>query len=66
MFMLQKCIKKRGKYMAKQKEGFVERITPQSEDFSRWYTDVIKMADMVDYSDVKGAMVIKQSVRIWS
>jgi prolyl-tRNA synthetase len=52
--------------MAKQKEGFVERITPQSEDFSRWYTDVIKMADMVDYSDVKGAMVIKQSVRIWS
>ncbi len=46
--------------MAKQKDGFVEHITPQSEDFSRWYTDVIKMADMVDYSDVKGAMVIKQ------
>ncbi|MDL2237171.1 proline--tRNA ligase [Christensenellaceae bacterium OttesenSCG-928-K19] len=45
--------------MAKQKEGFVEHITPQSEDFSRWYTDVIKMTDMVDYSEVKGAMVIK-------
>ncbi len=46
--------------MAKEKEGFVAHITPQDEDFSRWYTDVIKMADMVDYSDVKGAMVIKQ------
>ncbi len=46
--------------MAKQKDGFVAHITPQTEDFSRWYTDVIKMADMVDYSDVKGAMVIKQ------
>lgn len=46
--------------MAKQNEGFVEHITPQSEDFSRWYTDVIKMADMVDYSEVKGCMVIKQ------
>ncbi|MGI6153442.1 MAG: proline--tRNA ligase [Christensenellaceae bacterium] len=46
--------------MAKQKEGFVEHITPQSEDFSRWYTDVVKMADMMDYSEVKGSMVIKQ------
>ncbi|MEF9989534.1 MAG: proline--tRNA ligase [Christensenellaceae bacterium] len=46
--------------MAKQNDGFVQHITPQAEDFSRWYTDVIKMADMVDYSDVKGCMVIKQ------
>ena len=44
--------------MAKKKE-FVEHITSQEEDFSRWYTDVIKNADMVDYSDVKGCMVIK-------
>lgn len=35
--------------MAKKKE-FVEHITSQEEDFSRWYTDVIKNADMVDYS----------------
>lgn len=41
------------------KKEFVEHITSQSEDFSRWYTDVIKNADMVDYSDVKGCMVIK-------
>jgi len=52
--------------MAKQKDGFVEHITPPDEDFSRWYTDVIKMADMVDYSEVKGSMVIKQyGYSIW-
>ena len=33
--------------MAKQNDGFVEHITPQSEDCSRWYTDVIKMADYI-------------------
>ena len=41
------------------KKEFVEHITSQSEDFSRWYTDVIMQAGMVDYSDVKGCMVIK-------
>lgn len=46
--------------MAKMKKEFVEHITSQAEDFSRWYTDVIMKADMVDYSDVKGCMVIKQ------
>ena len=45
--------------MAKEKKEFVEHITAQSEDFSRWYTDVIMKADMVDYSEVKGCMVIK-------
>ena len=45
--------------MAKEKKEFVEHITSQSEDFSRWYTDVIMKADIVDYSEVKGCMVIK-------
>jgi len=45
--------------MAKNKEEFVSHITKQSEDFSQWYTDVILKADMVDYSPVKGCMVIK-------
>lgn len=45
--------------MAKEKKEFVEHITSQKEDFSRWYTDVIMKADMVDYSEVKGCMVIK-------
>ena len=40
-------------------EGFVTAITPRSEDFSRWYTDVIRRAELADYSPVKGCMVIR-------
>ena len=35
------------------------KVTPRSEDYSRWYTDVVQMADLADYSPVKGCMVIK-------
>jgi prolyl-tRNA synthetase len=42
-----------------QQEEFVTQITKQNEDFSQWYTDVIKKADLVDYAPVKGFMVIK-------
>ena len=34
-------------------------ITKRSEDFSRWYTDVIIGARLADYSPVKGCMVIR-------
>ncbi len=34
-------------------------VTPQSEDFSRWYTDVVRMADLADYAPVRGCMIIK-------
>ena len=34
-------------------------ITPQSEDFSRWYLDVVRRAELADYSPVKGCMVIR-------
>lgn len=34
-------------------------VTNQSEDFSRWYTDVIQKAELADYSPVKGCMVIR-------
>ena len=44
---------------AKQQEAFVTEITPRSEDFSRWYTDVIRRAELADYSPVKGSMVIR-------
>lgn len=37
----------------------MSRITPQSRDFSQWYLDVIKQADLADYSKVKGCMIIK-------
>ena len=42
------------------KQGtFVTEITPRSEDFSRWYTDVVRRAELADYSPVKGSMVIR-------
>ena len=34
-------------------------ITPRSEDYSRWYTDVVLQAKLADYSPVKGCMVIR-------
>ncbi|NLI20739.1 MAG: proline--tRNA ligase [Clostridiales bacterium] len=46
--------------MAKQEEKkFVEHITPRSEDFSQWYTDVILQSELVDYAPVRGCMVIR-------
>jgi prolyl-tRNA synthetase len=35
------------------------KVTPRNEDYSRWYTDVVQMADLADYAPVKGCMVIK-------
>lgn len=36
-----------------------EKITKRSADYSQWYLDVIKMADLAEHSDVKGCMIIK-------
>ncbi|KAF6574314.1 proline--tRNA ligase [Paenibacillus sp. SEL3] len=45
---------------------FVEEITPQSEDFSRWYIDVIKKAELMDYSPVRGCIVFRpDGFEIW-
>ena len=44
--------------MAKDKK-LVEAITSMDEDFAQWYTDVVKKAELCDYSSVKGCMVIK-------
>src|SRR5689334_11316959 len=41
------------------KKPLVTEITPQSEDFSRWYLDVVRQAELADYSPVKGCMVIR-------
>ncbi len=41
------------------KQEFVAQITPRSEDFSQWYTDVILKTDLVDYAPVRGCMVMK-------
>ncbi|WP_025691710.1 proline--tRNA ligase [Paenibacillus zanthoxyli] len=51
--------------MSKEKQ-FVTEITPQGEDFSRWYIDVIKKADLMDYSPVRGCIVFKpDGYEIW-
>ncbi|MBB6630041.1 proline--tRNA ligase [Clostridium algidicarnis] len=44
--------------MSKNKK-FVESITPMSEDFAKWYTDIVKKAELTDYSTVKGCMIIR-------
>lgn len=44
--------------MAEQKK-MVEAITSMEDDFAQWYTDVVKKADLVDYSSVKGCMIIR-------
>tara|TARA_B100001250_G_scaffold9686_1_gene8390 strand:+ start:5526 stop:6953 length:1428 start_codon:yes stop_codon:yes gene_type:complete len=36
-----------------------KNLTPMSEDFNQWYTDVIQEAELADYSPVKGTMVIR-------
>ena len=37
----------------------VKEITPMDVDFSKWYTDIVRKADLADYSSVKGCMVIR-------
>src|SRR5438477_12289712 len=42
------------------------KITKRSEDFSRWYTDVIAAAELADYAPVKGCMIIRPNgYAIW-
>ena len=44
----------------------VEAITSMEVDFAQWYTDVVRKADLVDYTSVKGCMVIKPAgYAIW-
>ena len=38
---------------------YVKEITKMSVDFDRWYTDVVRKAEMADYSGVRGCMVIR-------
>ena len=44
----------------------VEAITSMEDDFAQWYTDVVKKAELIDYTSVKGCMVIKPAgYAIW-
>ena len=41
-----------------------ERITPRAEDYSRWYTDVIREAELAEHAPVKGCMIIRRDARV--
>lgn len=44
--------------MASEKK-MVEQITSMDEDFAKWYTDIVKKAELIEYTSVKGCMVIR-------
>ena len=45
--------------MAKNNEKMVDQITSMDVDFGQWYTDVVKKAELADYSGVKGCMIFR-------
>ena len=52
--------------MAQDGKKMVEAITSMDVDFAQWYTDVVKKAELIDYTSVKGCMVIKPAgYAIW-
>ena len=51
--------------MAEEKK-LVEAITSMDVDFAQWYTDVVKKAELMGYSSVKGCMIFKPAgYAIW-
>ena len=51
--------------MAKDKK-LVEAITAMEDDFAQWYTDVVKKAELADYSSGRGCMILRSNgYAIW-
>lgn len=51
--------------MAKEKK-LVEAITSMEEDFAQWYTDVVKKAELIEYSSVRGCIILRPNgYAIW-
>lgn len=45
---------------------FVREITPRAQDYSQWYVDVVRKAELMDYAPIKGCMVIRPAgYAIW-
>ncbi|MCL2580144.1 MAG: proline--tRNA ligase [Oscillospiraceae bacterium] len=42
-----------------QQKKMVEEITSRDQDFAKWYTDIVKKAELADYSSVRGCMIIR-------
>jgi prolyl-tRNA synthetase len=47
------------KQEVEEQQDFVKEVTKMSVDFDRWYTDVVRKAEMADWSGVKGMMVVR-------
>lgn len=45
--------------MARNNQKMVSEITSMDEDFAKWYTDIVKKAELIEYTSVKGCMVIR-------
>ena len=49
-----------------QEKKLVEAITSMEDDFAQWYTDVVKKAELIDYSSVRGCMILRPNgYAIW-
>ena len=58
------CVEKERRDMAKEK--LVKNITPRDENFAQWYTDVVREANLCDYSSVKGCLnYLPNGYAIW-
>ena len=42
-----------------EKKKLVSEITSMDVDFAQWYTDIVKKAEMADYSSVKGCIIMR-------
>lgn len=40
-------------------DKFVKEITSMDDDFARWYTDIVKKAELIEYSSVKGMVILR-------
>lgn len=49
--------------MAKDNKKLVQAITSQEENFAQWYTDICVKAELVEYSSVKGFIILRP---LWS
>jgi prolyl-tRNA synthetase len=47
------------KQETEEQQDFVKEVTKMSDDFDRWYTDVIRKAELADWSGVRGMMVVR-------
>ncbi|TMD78394.1 MAG: proline--tRNA ligase, partial [Chloroflexi bacterium] len=47
------------KQETEEQQDFVKDLTKMSDDFDRWYTDVVRKAELADWSGIRGMMVVR-------